>query len=74
MILRAWRAYDSPGNADAYRRHVLDRVRPQLEGLAGFRGLYLVRRVADVEVEYQVLTLWHSVAAIRAFAGPAEPG
>ncbi|MGH7516474.1 MAG: antibiotic biosynthesis monooxygenase [Gemmatimonadales bacterium] len=71
MILRAWRGYASPSNAEAYPRHVLDQVRLQLEGLAGLRGLYLLRRLADVEVEYQVLTLWDSMDAIRAFAGPA---
>ncbi|MGH7630007.1 MAG: antibiotic biosynthesis monooxygenase family protein [Gemmatimonadales bacterium] len=70
MILRAWRGYASAGNAEAYPRHLLDRVRPQLEGLAGFRGLYLLRRVADREVEYQVFTLWDSMDAIGAFAGP----
>ena len=70
MILRAWRGYASPGSAETYPRHVLDRVRPQLEGLAGFRGLYLLRRLSDSEIEYQVLTLWDSMDAIRAFAGP----
>jgi len=71
MIVRAWRGYASPGNAEAYPRHLLQRVRPQLERLPGFRGLYLLRGGTDVEVEYQVLTLWDSMDAVRAFAGPA---
>jgi len=31
--------------------------------------LYLVRRTVADEMEYQVLTLWESMDAIRAFAG-----
>lgn len=70
MILRAWRGYAHPATADAYPRHLLKFVRPKLAQLEGFRGLYLLRRVAEHEVEYQVLTLWESMAAVRAFAGP----
>lgn len=69
MILRAWRGYAAPTNPDAYPHHLLHTVRPQLEQLAGFRGLYLLRRDTGPEIEYQVLTLWDSMAAIRQFAG-----
>ncbi len=44
-------------------------MRPKLERLAGYLGLYLVRRTVADEMEYQVLTLWESMDAIRAFAG-----
>ena len=44
-------------------------VRPKLEQLAGFRGLYLLRRRQQDEVEFLVLTLWDSMESIRAFAG-----
>jgi heme-degrading monooxygenase HmoA len=69
MIVRAWNGYASAANADAYPRHLLRTVRPKLERLAGFRGLYLLRRGGRDEVHYQVLTLWDSMHAIRAFAG-----
>jgi heme-degrading monooxygenase HmoA len=72
MIVRSWRGYAVPSDAEAYPRHLLHGVRPRLERLSGFRGLYLLRRVADGEVEYQVLTLWDSMEAIHEFAG-ADP-
>ena len=69
MIARAWRGYAAPRNSDAYPRHLRESVRPKLTGLAGFRGLYLLRRAGANEIEYQVLTLWDSMEAVRAFAG-----
>jgi heme-degrading monooxygenase HmoA len=44
-------------------------VRPKLEQLAGFQGLYLLRRRGLEEIEFLVLTLWESMDAVRAFAG-----
>jgi len=37
--------------------------------LAGFRGLYLLRRRGLEEIEFLVLTLWDSMDAVHAFAG-----
>ncbi len=69
MVVRAWRGYAAPTNTEAYPRHLLQAVRPKLEQLPGFRGLYLLRRPGPSEVEYQVLTLWDSMDAVRTFAG-----
>src|SRR5256885_13965185 len=69
MIVRACRGYAPPMAADAYSRHLLGTVRPNLERLPGFRGLYLLSRRLPNEVEYEVLTMWESMDAIRAFAG-----
>ena len=70
MILRIWRAYANSSSSDRYPRHLLDKVRPELEGIAGFRGLLLVTRQHGDEVEYVVQTLWDSMDAVRTFAGP----
>ena len=70
MILRIWRAYADASSADRYPRHLLDKVRPELEKLIGFQGLFLVTREHGAEVEYVVQTLWDSMDAIRTFAGP----
>lgn len=69
MVVRSWRGYASPSNAEAYPKHLLETVRPTLEALAGFRGVYLLARNEADEVEYTVLTLWDSMDAIRKFAG-----
>jgi heme-degrading monooxygenase HmoA len=37
--------------------------------LPGFHGLYLLSREVHNEIEYEVLTIWESMDAIRAFAG-----
>jgi heme-degrading monooxygenase HmoA len=71
MIVRAWRGYAVPGHEDAYPRHLLETVEPKLKSLPGFRGLYLLRRTAATEIEYRVLTLWDSMEAVGAFAGPS---
>lgn len=69
MILRIWRAYADTLSADRYPRHLLDKVRPELEKIAGFRGLLLVTRQHGDEVEYVVQTLWDSMDSVRTFAG-----
>jgi heme-degrading monooxygenase HmoA len=69
MVVRAWRGYSAAADAQQYPRHLLHSVRPKLEQLAGFRGLYLLRRRELEEIEYLVLTLWDSMDAVRAFAG-----
>jgi heme-degrading monooxygenase HmoA len=69
MVLRLWRGYAAADESAAYPAHLLHTVRPKLEQLTGFRGLYLLRCPRPAEVEFLVLTLWESMDAVRAFAG-----
>jgi len=69
MVARTWRGYGAVAEAQAYPRHLMQSVRPKLEQLAGFRGLYLLRRRQQDEVEFLVLTLWDSMELICSFAG-----
>jgi heme-degrading monooxygenase HmoA len=69
IIARSWCAYASHAAADAYPAHLLGTVRPKLDRLPGFRGLYLFTREHPNEVEYRVVTLWDSMDAVRSFAG-----
>ena len=71
MILRSWRGYASADEPDRYPHHLLEKVRPKLERVPGFLGLYLPQRTQATEIEYCVQTLWESMEAIRTFAGPA---
>jgi heme-degrading monooxygenase HmoA len=57
--------------ADRYPRHLLDKVLPDLEKIPGFRGLYLLERRQNDEVEFVVQTMWDSMDAIRTFADPS---
>ena len=69
MIVRAWRGYAAASKADAYPDHLLRSVRPKLEQLKGFGGLYLLKHAGLEEAEFLVLTLWESMDAVRRFAG-----
>lgn len=74
MIVRQWRGRTTAANAEAYFRHVTEKVFPSLAELAGHRGAYLLRRTVDgpseEHVEFLAVTLWTSLEAIQAFAGP----
>jgi antibiotic biosynthesis monooxygenase (ABM) superfamily enzyme len=71
MIMRYWRGWATPENADAYERIVHEEVLPSFAArdLAGYRGSYLLRRQAGEEIEYAVIMTFDSVDAVRAFAG-----
>jgi heme-degrading monooxygenase HmoA len=69
MIARTWRGEATSNNADEYLRHFKENVLPQLKEIRGHRGAYLLRRELDGQVEFLVMTLWESMAAIREFAG-----
>ncbi len=75
MIVRTWQGRTTSENAEAYYRHLVDAVRPALEGIPGHRGALLLRREKEPGsgTEFLVLTFWDSMDAVRAFAGP-DPG
>jgi heme-degrading monooxygenase HmoA len=64
-----WTGYAATDRSDGYPKHLLQTVRPKLAAVSGFRGFYLLRRESPDEVEYQVLTLWDSMDALRGFTG-----
>jgi len=68
MITRIWTAHATPEGAVRYRRHFETAVLPDLRSTAGFEAAYLLTREAGDGFEIQVLTLWASLEAIRAFA------
>jgi len=70
VIARQWRAWATPAGADAYERHYAADVVPELETIEGFAGATLLRRDAGEEVELVSITLFASMDAVRAFAGP----
>jgi heme-degrading monooxygenase HmoA len=70
MIARLWRGLaNGSADADAYARHATRIVFPALQGLAGHRGSWLLRRERNGRTEFLALTLWESRQAIEAFAG-----
>jgi heme-degrading monooxygenase HmoA len=72
MIARVWSGQTTREGADAYRRHFTESVRPTLASLSGHRGAIVLSREvkSDSSTEFLVVTLWDSMDAVRAFAGP----
>jgi hypothetical protein len=71
MILRYWRGWTTPDNADAYHKIVSEQVLPGIAArrLDGYYGAYLLRRDLDQEVEFATVMIFDSVDKVRAFAG-----
>ncbi len=70
MIVRIWRGQAEADQADAYQRHVTERVFPALQRIGGHQGAYLLRRTMGNRVEFLAMTLWDSLDTVRTFAGP----
>jgi heme-degrading monooxygenase HmoA len=73
MIVRLWRGYTRPERADAYEALLRTTVIPGIRAraIAGFEGIELLRVDRDGEVEFLTIMRFTSLAAVRAFAGPA---
>ena len=71
MILRSWSGRTALADAEAYHAFLRDTILPELEAL-GSPGAYVLRRDHADTAEFQVLSLWESMEAVRRFAGP-EP-
>ena len=71
MILRYWRGWTSPRNADLYQKIVSEHVLPGIAArrLDGYSGAYLLRRDLDDEVEFATVMIFDSLDHVRAFAG-----
>lgn len=68
-IARVWTARTTPARAPRYADHLRMRVLPRLRALGGYTGTSLLRRDVDGETELIVISRWHSLEAVRAFAG-----
>ena len=71
MICRLWHGWTTPANADAYEKLLREEVFVGIaaRGIAGFRGIEMLRRPADGEVEFVTLMWFTSLDDVRKFAG-----
>ena len=71
MIARLWHGWTSPENADAYERLLKTEIFPGIaaKGVAGYRGIKLLRRAVGAEVEFVTIMWFDSWDAVKAFAG-----
>jgi hypothetical protein len=72
MILRVWRGWTAPENADRYEELIRAAIFPGIlaRNSVGLEGLELFRRPLSSEVEFMTLMRFASWDAVKAFAGP----
>jgi heme-degrading monooxygenase HmoA len=72
MIARIWHGWTTPENADAYERLLRETIFPRIaaKGVAGYRGIHLLRRAPEsAESEFVTIMWFESLEAVKAFAG-----
>jgi heme-degrading monooxygenase HmoA len=71
VIKRIWRGWTTPANAGSYERLLEEEVFPGIEekGIPGYRGIELLRRDGEDEVEFITIMSFDSMEAVRAFVG-----
>lgn len=70
MIARVWHGFTKPEDADAYEAMLKPELLPGISQKPGYRGSYLLRRMASDEVEFITILLWDSLDDVRAVTGP----
>ncbi len=71
MITRVWRGWTSLHNAPTYQDLLLNDIFPGIESrnVPGYRGISLLRREMENEVEFSTIMWFDSIDAVKAFAG-----
>ena len=71
MISRIWHGWTTPQNADNYEALLKKEIFVGIENrhIPGFKGIQLLRREVDAEVEFVTIMLFDSLSAVREFAG-----
>ena len=69
MISRHWKGVAKPGYAEAYVQHLRRDTFPGLARIPGFVRASILRRAVEAGTEFQIVTVWESLTAIKAFAG-----
>ena len=70
MIARTWWGATRAEDADAYLAYLEATGLRAYRATPGNRGAYALRRLADGRAEFLLVSLWTSMDAVRAFAGP----
>jgi heme-degrading monooxygenase HmoA len=71
MISRVWYGWTSPERADAYEKLLIETIFPGIQDkdIPGYRGLDLLRRNIENEVEFVTIMWFDSIDSVRAFSG-----
>ncbi|HEY0178321.1 MAG TPA: hypothetical protein VGC30_01675 [Dokdonella sp.] len=69
MIARVWRGITLAEKADAYVAYLNETGLKDYANTPGNRGVTVLRRLQGDHCEIVLISLWDSMAAVRAFAG-----
>jgi heme-degrading monooxygenase HmoA len=69
MISRHWTGICRRDRADAYIHHLRSETFPLLTTIAGFVRASILMRDVERGTEFQIVTVWESLEAIKSFAG-----
>ena len=69
MIARIWRGITLAEKADAYIAYLNETGLKDYARSPGSRGMTVLRRLQGEHCEIVLISLWESMAAVRAFAG-----
>lgn len=70
MIARIWKGAVRTQDGDAYANYMQKTGIPGYTSTPGNRGVWMLRRDVGEKTEFLMFTLWDSLDAVRAFAGP----
>lgn len=71
MISRIWHGWTTPGKANQYEALLKEEIFVGIQNrqIPGFRGIQLLRREVENEVEFVTIMEFESLEAVRIFAG-----
>ncbi len=70
MIARIWVGRTKASDADEYLSYLEETGLREYRATAGNRGVFVLRRIEEERAEFMLVSLWGSMDAVRAFAGP----
>jgi heme-degrading monooxygenase HmoA len=69
LIARIWSGRTLADKAEEYTRYLCEAGVRKMAAIPGNRGVQMVRRIGAGLAEFQILSYWDSLEAIRRFAG-----
>ncbi len=71
MISRIWHGWTTASNADKYEELLKDEIFVGIQNrhIRGFKGIQLLRREVEEEVEFVTIMVFDSLDAVQEFAG-----
>jgi len=71
MIARIWHGWKTPQNADKYETLLKEEICVGIQNrhIRGFKGIQLLRREVNNEVEFITIMIFESLEAVFEFAG-----